>query len=481
MPSASDSPPEEHDSRRRWSAFAVCLAAGFLTLLDVSIVNVALPSIEGALEADPAEVQWIVAGYTLAFGLVLVPAGRLGDLFGRRRMFLIGVTLFALTSALCGAAPSAELLAVGRVLQGVAAGTLNPQVIALIQELFRGPERGRAFGMFGATVGISTAIGPLLGGALIALFGAEQGWRAVFWVNVPVGVVVLVLAWRLLPRVEPTDRRVGIDVVGLGLLGVTVLAFMLPFLESSEGGGPAEAPWWLLAVSLAAGAAFLWWERRYERAGGHPVITRALLRTPSYTRGATIGMLYFGGFTGIFLLATLYLQSGLELAAWQAGLVLTPFALAGAVSSWLGGRWVARAGRRLVTGGITLMIAGVIAADVLVVLIDGPQVAWWLAGVLMVSGFGNGIVISPNQALALADVPVDQAGVAGGALQTGQRVGTSVGVAASGSLFFITLAASGDYGEAMSVGLRVVIGVLLLALVVAVVDGRRRRSDEVTT
>ncbi|WP_246465006.1 MFS transporter [Ruania alkalisoli] len=474
MPPEPPTPPEDESSRQRWSAFAVCLAAGFLTLLDVSIVNVALPSIDRALSADPAQVQWIVAGYTLAFGLVLVPAGRLGDLFGRRRMFLIGVTLFALTSAFCGAAQSAEMLALARVLQGVAAGTLNPQVIALIQELFRGPERARAFGMFGATVGISTAIGPLLGGALIALFGAEEGWRAVFWVNVPVGAVVLILAWRLLPRLQPTGRKVGIDVAGLVLLGITVLAFMLPFVESSEGGGAAGAPWWLLAVSAIAGTAFLWWERRYEKAGGHPVITRDLLRTPSYTRGATVGMLYFAGFTGIFLLATLYLQSGLGLAPWQAGLVLTPFALAGAVSSWWSGRWVARAGRRLVIAGAALMITGVVIADVLVSVVDGPAAAWWLAGVLVISGFGNGIVISPNQALTLADVPVHRAGVAGGALQTGQRVGTSVGVAASASMFFATLATTGDYGHAMSVGLRVVLGVLLLALIVAVVDQRAR-------
>ncbi|UFU05999.1 MFS transporter [Ruania halotolerans] len=468
-------PGADEPSPQRWSAFAVCLAAGFLTLLDVSIVNVALPSIETALSADPAEIQWIVAGYTLAFGLVLVPAGRLGDLFGRRRMFLIGVALFALTSALCGAAPTAELLALGRVLQGVAAGTLNPQVLALIQELFTGAERGRAFGMFGATVGISTAIGPLLGGALIAVFGAEEGWRAVFWVNVPVGVVVLMLGWRLLPRVPKVTSRVGIDVAGLLLLGTCVLAFMLPFLEASEGGGAAQSPWWLLGVSVVAGAAFLWWERRYESRGGQPVITRDLLRTPSYTRGALIAMLYFSGFTGIFLLATLYLQSGLELAPWQAGLVLTPFALAGAVSSWLSGRWVARFGRRLVVLGIAAMLIGVIIADVLVSVVDGQAAAWWLAGVLMISGFGNGIVISPNQALTLADVPVPRAGVAGGALQTGQRVGTSVGVAASASMFFATLATSGDYGEAMSVGLRVVVGVLTVALVVAVVDERRRQ------
>ncbi|CAM3349653.1 MFS transporter [Occultella aeris] len=461
---------------RPWQAFAVCLTAGFMTLLDVSIVNVALPSIEGALSASPSHLQWIVAGYTLAFGLVLVPAGRLGDMFGRRVMFLIGLTLFVLTSALCGLVVSAPMLAVGRLLQGAAAGLLNPQVIAMIQELFRGPDRGRAFGWFGATVGFSTAVGPLLGGALIAAFGPEQGWRAVFLVNVPVGLVALVLAWRLLPRVRPArdgGTKVSLDAPGLVLLGIAVVSFLFPFVQVSEG-SITDAPWWLLVVAALALVTFRWWERRLEARGGQPVITTDLLHTPSYIRGATLGMAYFGGFTGIFLVSTLYLQNGLGLEPWQAGLVLTPFALAGSLSAWLGGRWVNRYGRRLVVVGIVLMLIGVAATDVLVSLFDGASIVWWIAAVLIISGFGNGIVISPNQALTLADVPVHHAGVAAGALQTGQRVGTSVGVAATAAVFFSTLAASGDYDHAMSLSLRVVLVIVAVALVIAVVDERRR-------
>ena len=187
----------------RWRAFAVCLGAGFMTLLDVSIVNVALPSIEASLGAGPSDLQWIVAGYTLAFGLVLVPAGRLGDVRGRRTVFVAGLTGFVVASAACGLATTPEMLAVMRLVQGLAAGVLNPQVVGLIQQLFTGPERGRAFGLFGATIGVSTAVGPLLGGLLLAVFGEDQGWRAVFLVNVPLGAVLIPLALRYLPR---TDR-----------------------------------------------------------------------------------------------------------------------------------------------------------------------------------------------------------------------------------------------------------------------------------
>src|SRR5690625_1495318 len=459
-------------SARRWQAFAVCLAAGFMTLLDVSIVNVALPSIESALHASSSQVQWIVAGYTLAFGLVLVPAGRLGDLHGRRVMFLVGLGVFVLTSALCGAALSGTWLVIGRVLQGVAAGMLNPQVIAMIQELFSGAERARAFGMYGACVGISTAVGPLLGGVLIEVFGAEQGWRAVFLVNVPVGLVTLGLAWRLLPRVRPHGAERWLDLPGLLLLGGTVLVFMLPFVA---GQGASSLRWLLVLLSIVGAVAFWRWGRRYERSGRRPVFTAGLLGTATYSRGAVFALLYFGGFTSIFLLSTLYLQSGLGLTALQCGLVLTPFALAGAVSAWLSGRWVSRFGRRLVIVGVLAMLAGVVAADVIAVVADGATAAWWIGGVLAISGFGNGIVIAPNQALTLADVPVSEAGVAAGALQTGQRIGTAVGLAASTSVFFATVASTGgDFSHALALGLRVVIGVLLVALVVAVVDQWRR-------
>lgn len=453
-----------------------------MTLLDVSIVNVALPSIEASLGAGPSELQWIVAGYTLAFGLSLVPAGRVGDVLGRRGVLVAGLTTFVLSSTACGLATTAAMLAVTRLVQGISAGVLNPQVVGLIQQLFTGRDRARAFGYFGATVGISTATGPLVGGALLALFGAAEGWRAIFLVNVPIGAVLVPLALRHLPRPEPVARthhaRLGIDVVGMVLMAASVLCVMFPFIVAAQG--PA-APWWLVGVGAALLGAFAWWERRTERAGRPPVVTASLARTRSFTFGAAIGTAYFAGFTTIFLIGTLYLQTGLGLTPFQAGLVQTPFALLGALSAAQSARLVGRFGRWAVVAGIVVMAAGVVGLDVNAGRLDGSAAAVAMAAWMALAGLGNGVVISPNQALTLDDVPVAQGGTAGGVLQTTQRIGTSVGVAVVTSVFFATLARGGDagpahgYGVAFQVGLRVALALIGVALAVAVADALRRR------
>lgn len=466
-------------------AFAVTLGAGFMSLLDVSIVNVALPSIETSLSAAPSSLQWIVAGYTLSFGLVLIVGGRLGDTLGRRKLFLFGLTVFVVTSAACGLVTTAPALAIMRLAQGIGAGFLSPQVIGFIQQLFSGSERARAFGMFGAVVGIATATGPLLGGVLIAIFGAEEGWRAVFLVNVPIGAVLIPLAVKLLPRDEPGERS-GQDILGLALLGVAVLAIMLPFIQASEAqGGIASLPWWLLVVGAVMLMVFVLWERFFEARGGNVVLPRALVRTRSFTFGAAVGLIYFAGFTSIFLLVTLFLQDGLGLTPLQAGLVQTPFALAGGVSAVAGGRLVMKIGRWSVVLGIAIMITGLVATDLVVRFTDPATTPLLVALTLMFSGAGNGLVISPNQTLALAQVPLAYAGTAGATLQTLQRIGTSTGLAVTTGVFFASLATRSDDGEgyarALGVGLIVTISIVGLALVVALVDAlRRQRTGDVT-
>ena len=227
-------PSDDTPDPRRWRALSVTLTAGFMSLLDVSIVAVALPSMREGLGASPAAIQWVVSGYALTFGLALVPAGRLGDAIGRRTMFLAALTGFVVCSAAAGAAQSIGMLVAARLVQGVAAGALAPQNSALIQQLFRGAERGRAFGFFGATIGISTAAGPVVGGLIRALAGGPGGWRWIFYVTVPIGLVALVLAARLLPRGTP-GKRGHIDVAGVALLGGGVLALMLPLVQAESG------------------------------------------------------------------------------------------------------------------------------------------------------------------------------------------------------------------------------------------------------
>ncbi|WP_432493253.1 MFS transporter [Kineococcus gypseus] len=494
-PGAGDPRPPGEPDPARWRALGVCLVVGFMTLLDVSIVNVALPSIESALGAGPSQVQWIVAGYALAFGLVLVPAGRFGDLYSRRTIFVVGLAGFVLTSAAAGLVQSATALALVRLLQGVTAGLVNPQVLAFIQELFTGPERGRAFAAFGTTVGLSTAIGPLLGGVILQVFGEEHGWRGVFLINVPIGLVLLPLAWRWLPARRGARGRPGFDVPGLLLLAAAVLLLMLPFVLTSS----SSARWWLLAPGVALLVAFALWERRQDRLDRNPVIAVSLVRTPSFTTGALIGVAYFAGFTGIFLVVTLYLQSGLGFSPLQAGLVQTPFALASAALAQVGGRQVARRGRTVVVVGLLVVAVGLTAADVVSAAVQGTAGAVALAACLGVAGVGSGLVISPNQTLTLADVPRRTSGVAGGALQTGQRIGSAMGVAAVTAVFYSVLAGAGlgeqrragaggevpeqvqaAFGEALSGGLRVSLGLVVAALLLALLDQRRRRSTETT-
>src|SRR3954449_1884825 len=217
----------EQPDPRRWKALAVCLVGGFMVLLDVSIVNVALPSIRDALHASQSELQWVVSGYALTFGLLLVPAGRVGDVRGRRTMFVVALGLFTLASLACGLAPGSLFLVVARLVQGLAGGMLTPQISALIQQMFSGRERGTAFGLFGTVVGISTAVGPLLGGALIAAFGTESGWRWVFLVNLPIGLAAMPLAWKLLPKPDRGQKhRHDYDPLGVLLLGAGIVVLL---------------------------------------------------------------------------------------------------------------------------------------------------------------------------------------------------------------------------------------------------------------
>ena len=461
-----DAPPDP----RRWKALAVCLVAGFMTLLDVSIVNVALPSIAGGLDAGENALQWVVSGYALALGLLLVPAGRLGDARGRRPAFMTGVALFVLASALCGLAQSGLALVLARLLQGVAGGLITPQISGLIQSLFRGQERGRAFGLFGTVIGISTAVGPLLGGAIIALFGADDGWRWVFFVNLPIGAVALVLAHRWIPHTprEQGEERQHLDPVGVVLLGLAVLCLLLPFIEQRTWTSPLRL---LLfpAAALLLGAWVLH-ERRYARTR-EPLVALDLFRTRSYTLGAGVGLLYFAGFTGIFFTYTQYLQDGLGYQAWQAGLATTPFALGTALMSSVGAKAVLRRGRPVVALGLAVVVVGLVASYLVVLSEPGRAAGWAVATPFLLAGLGSGLVISPNQALTLSEVPVRRAGSAGGVLQTGQRVGSAAGIAFTGSVFYGAVADSGgDFALAFRHGLIVIGGFVVAALALAVAD-----------
>jgi MFS family permease len=471
--------------KQRWRAFAVAVTVASITILDLTKVNVALPAIETALSADSTELQLVVSGYVLTFGLTLVPMGRLGDQRSRRTLFLVGLALFTLTSLVCALATTSTMLLIGRLLQGVAAGVQMPQVLGLVQQLFTGAERGRAFGLFGAVIGLSTAFGPTLGGLLIALGGEQDGWRWIFWLNVPLALAAMALAVRLLPRdPQPNVReRLQLDPVGVVLFGATVLALLVPFLLTT--GSPTDDPrrWWSLAGVVVFGLAFAAWERHYASSGRSPLIPFRLLRITAFRNGTLLATAFFAAMPSIFLLTTLFLQHGLGLQPVFAGMVTIGFALASAVASWYGGKIVNRYGRALVVGGLVVMVLTVLALALLARWVSPAATPFVMAGVMLLAGFGGGVVISPNQTLTLAEVPVHEGGLAGSMGQLGQRIGTAIGTAITLSLFYAAVLAAPDdrpvvavYQDAYDRGLVAVGAFLLLALLTGLWDLRGRRA-----
>ncbi|MBN6057729.1 MFS transporter [Nonomuraea sp. RK-328] len=462
---------ETEPDPRRWKALAVTLVVGFMILLDVTIVAVALPSLQRGLGASPAQVQWVVSGYALTFALSLVLAGRLGDAMGRRRIFLVALAAFVLCSMAAGAAPTIALLVAARLAQGIAAGFLAPQNSALIQQMFRGAERGRAFGFFGATVGISSAVGPITGGLILALAGGDEGWRWIFFVNVPIGVAAFALAARLLPHGRGS-RRGTLDLSGVVLLGAGVFLVMFPLVQADAGG--VHELWWMFPAGAALLAAFVLWERRVAARGHDPLLAPGLItETRGYAPGAALATVYFIGFSGVWLVFALYFQIGRGFSPLMSGLCVTPFAIGSACAAVVAGRLVERLGRLLTVVGLAGVVVGLSAAALLLGFAS-PGVAVWAAiPALLVGGIGSGFVISPNITMTLKEVPVRMAGAAGGALQTGQRLGGAVGTAALPGVYYLVLTSSGDTSEAVTVALGAAVGGVLVALAIAVAEWRR--------
>ncbi|WP_035810293.1 MFS transporter [Curtobacterium sp. S6] len=473
---------------------ALTLVPLFMSLLSVSIVNVVLPSVQDSLGAGSSALQWVLSGYALAFGVLLVAAGRAGDVYGRGPLFMAGVGLFGLGALVSGLAPSVLVLNIARVAMGLGSGLLNPQTIGLIQQYFKGAARGKAFGMFGGVVGVSVAIGPVLGGVLVALFGESIGWRASFLVNVPICVIALLLAkawlpesaWKPVPAEHSTSSmpvidpahpqrrpKADLDPVGLVSFGLAVLLVMLPFVESSVG------PWIWGSIVVGAGlmAFWVWWERRYRRRGGEPMIDMDLFATRSFANGTMLIGLYFVGVTSIWVLVALYMQSGLHHTALASGMMGLPAAAASAISAPIAGRYIVRIGRPLVLIGMSSVLFGLLTTALLVYLHGAMGLSeWWMLLSLTFVGGGQGLVVSPNQTLTLADVPMRYAGSAGGVLQTGQRVGTSIGIAAITGIVFAMVARS-DWPTAMMTGLLVIAVVVIMAGCIGVRDMMQGRGE----
>ena len=504
----------------------------FMALIAISVINVALPVIGTTLDADSSGLQWVVSGYALAFGLLLVPSGRLGDATGRKRLFLAGIAVFALGGLLAGFAQSIEMLNLARVIQGVGSGMLNPQTFGLIQKYFRKEARARAFATMATTVSIATASGPLIGGLLIEALGEDVGWRAMFLVNVPLGVLALVLGHRWLPddrrltrpaglddesdvggskaragelarrerekldvdesavaslsssstsssspaaagpthRTVRRRRRLDLDPVGILILGLAVLSIMLPFL----GRDLPVAMWALVPLGLVLLGVFAWWERRYERIGRPPLVNPEIFRDAGFRNGMIIVSVYFIGGTSLWIVMPLFLQMHLGYAPIDSAMISLPASVCAAVSAQVAGRFVLRLGRRMVITGFCGTISGLLLFIVLAGYVDSGALHYLVFMIpAAVMGLSQGMTISPNQTLTLRAVDPAYGGVAGSIISLGQRMGTAVGTAIVPGVLFGLVATRGDWLLAFRASIGLIAVLAAAALAVSIVDRRR--------
>jgi MFS family permease len=409
------------------------LLGAALPMVDFFIVNVALPTIDRDLDAGPAVLEMVVAGYGVAYAVLLVLGGRLGDMVGRRTLFLWGLGLFAATSLACGVAPTAWTLVAARIAQGAAAALLLPQALATIQATTSGSARGKALSYYGATAGVASVVGQVLGGVLVSADVAGTGWRSIFLVNVPVAAVALVLALRSVPETRSANPA-RVDRAGTVLLALTLVTLLLPLTEGRAAGWPVWS-WVLLALSPFAGAAFVAVERRGERVGSTPLLPPSLVRIHSVRSGLALILPFCVGFGGFMFVLAVAMQDGLHFGALAAGAALAPLCAAFFAASLLGPRAVARWGRRTVTAGSLIQGVGLIALAATFYWGWPDLGVWALAPSMAVTGFGQGFVLPVVMRVVLSEVPAAQAGVGSGAMATTQQASLALGVATLGTLF----------------------------------------------
>jgi len=435
---------------RRWLAFGVMVTAQFMFIVDAFIANVAIPSIRTSLHATPAQLEAVLAVYQLGYAILLITGGRLGDLFGRRRVFLLGLVAFTATSAGCGLAGSAAALIAWRFTQGLSAAMMVPQVLASVQALFAGAERDRALSIFGLVMGTGGAAGLLVGGALTSADIAGLGWRSAFLINVPVGLTAALLGWRWIPHPSADAAKVHLDTAGVAWMAVSVAAVLVPLLFGRE----LHWPVWtlaLLAVGVLGMATFQQLEARVDRAGGTPLLPPTLLQHRAFMTGLTASALHYIGMMAFFLVLTLYLQNGRQLSAVRMGVAILPLAITFLITSRVANALVRRHGIRALLAGLGLMALG------LLTLLSGFGTAWAhpatpsmarIGIAVALYGAGQGLVVVPLIGLVLTGVARTQAGAAAGLLITAQQLAGALGVACIGGLYFTFAAGGGAIGMA---------------------------------
>lgn len=467
---------------RRWSALFILLIANFMNLIDVTIVNVALPSMRSGLGASDSQIEWVIAAYILAFALGLLPFGRLGDIIGRTTLFLWGVAAFTLASGLCGLAPSIEFLIGARVVQGLAGAMMTPQVLAIATVTFPPHERGQAFSLFGLSAGLASVCGPILGGLLISwqLFGMD--WQPIFLVNIPIGIAVVIAGSFLIPRL-PGHAELRNDYVGMLLFGIAILAVVFPIIEGRAFGWPTWS-FGMMAGGLFFLALFVWWARARAKAGEPQLLNYDLITNRQFMFGAFVITVFASGIPGMFMVISLLLQGGFAFTPLESGLTNTPFSVGVLIASVIAGRLGSRFLRARLSASGALMVLGITWLHFYIASVSDRIDHWQFLPPLLLAGIGLGLGFSSLFQLVLANVPPRDAGAGSGALQAFQQVGGALGIALIGQIFFSTLGtglASGEtphaaFAEASSLALWYVIGAY--ALVFCMVPFFRNRTPQ---
>jgi EmrB/QacA subfamily drug resistance transporter len=435
--------PNDHSPypayEKRWPALFTILIALFMNLLDVTIVNVSLPSLQRDMGASSTEIEWVVAGFILTFALGLLPFGRYGDIVGKKMMFLIGVGAFTTASALCGAAPTIEFLLGARLIQGAAGAVMTPQVLSIAQTIFPPHERAAAFSLFGLTAGLASVIGPVLGGLLLNadLFGLT--WRPIFLMNVPVGIIALILGARLIPKI-PGNPGMKNDFGGIFIVAAAMFLLIFPLIE---GRNYQWATWCFLMMTASAilFVGFYFWEHRQKRVAGPELLPVDLMKNRNFVIGAVMSLTFFSAMPPFFLIFALYLQSGYGLTPLWSGLTTLPFSVGVLIASAISGRIGFKWQKERIAAGLILMFIGIFSVRFIAVgLGDSLHYGIYILP-LLISGIGLGVAISPLFQTILAGVPVKDAGSGSGALQALQQAGGAFGVAIVSEIFFRRLAA----------------------------------------
>lgn len=421
------------DTSRRWWVLATVVAAQFMFGVDAFIVNVAVPTIAMELHASTAQIEAVIAIYLIAYATLVVTGGRLGDIYGARNVFIAGVAGFTVTSLWCGLAQSGPELIAARLAQGATAALMVPQVLATLHLLFADAARARAFGIYGIVLGLAGAAGFLLGGMLVTLDLAGLGWRAVFFVNVPFGAVIIVTAWKIMPRFQ---RRAGtrLDIPGAVMLFLGLLCLIGPLLFGQDLHW-SPLTWLAMAAGVAIVAAFLRLERAVARRGGMPLIDLALLSDKPFMRGLVAVFFFFFANLSFYLVMTMFMQKALQIPPLQAGLVFLPLALTFVIASRHSGMRARHRGTLVLIEGCAVQVAGLAALVMAIEWIDAPS-AMVLAGVLTIFGYGQGLVMAPLSSALLSTVTPVSAGAASGIYGTTAQIANAAGVTAIGAVYF---------------------------------------------